>query len=111
MKKPAILIYSLSAALRSAAHALTLDTVTVGDPGNPDDATGYGGVATTYAIGKYEVTINQDAEFLNAVAVTDTYGLYDLEMGTNLNIAGSARVGSSGSYSYSVVGAWERPVT
>ena len=111
MKKPAILIYFLSAALLSEAHGLTLDTVTVGDPGNPDDTTGYGGVATTYAIGKYEVTINQYAEFLNAVAVTDTYDLYLMGMGWDPNIAGITQTGSPGSYAYAVHGDGQRPVT
>ena len=111
MKKPAILIYFLSAALLSEAHGLTLDTVTVGDPGNPDDTTGYGGVATTYAIGKYEVTINQYAEFLNAVAVTDTYDLYLMGMGWDPNIAGITQTGSPGSYAYAVHGDGNRPVT
>ena len=121
MKKPALLIYSLSAVLLSAAHGLTLDTVTVGNPGNPNDPSdgdsttlgvqNYGGVATTYAIGKYEVTLNQYREFLAAVAVTDTYGLYNSSMGTDLNGKGITRTGSSGSYSYAVFGDGNRPVT
>ena len=114
MKAKAILICSISTALLSAAHALTLDTVTIGNPGNPHDpATGglYGGVSYTYAIGKYEVTLNQYREFLEAVAVTDTYGLYHPSMGTNLNIAGISRGGSPGSYAYSVIGDGNRPVT
>ncbi len=77
MKRQAILICSLSAVLLSAAHALTLDTVTIGNPGNPNDPlTGglYGGVSSTYNIGKYEVTLNQYTEFLNAVADTAPLG-------------------------------------
>ena len=94
MKRQAILICSISAVLLSAAHALTLDTVTVGNPGNPDDATGYGGVATTYAIGKYEVTLNQYTEFLNAVADTDAFGLYNPNMGSVPYGLGIARANS-----------------
>ncbi|NDC55032.1 MAG: PEP-CTERM sorting domain-containing protein, partial [Planctomycetia bacterium] len=41
---------------------------------------------------------------LNAVAATDPYSLYNESMATNLFIAGIARSGSSGSYSYSVIG-------
>jgi sulfatase modifying factor 1 len=116
MKSPAILC-SLTAALLCAgatASALTMETVTVGDPGNPNDPlTGglYGGVSYTYNIGKYEVTLNQYTEFLNAVADTDTYGLYNPDMGTSLNIKGITRSGSSGNYSYSVFGDGQRPVT
>lgn len=54
-----------------------LETVPVGDPGNPDDITGYGGVSYDYEIGKYEVTNDQYVEFLNAVASCDLYQLWD----------------------------------
>ena len=55
------------------ARAVTYDLVPVGNAGNANDpATGnlYGGVAYAYAIGTYDVTIGQYAEFLNAVAAT-----------------------------------------
>lgn len=93
------------------ARAVTIDMVTVGDPGNAADTTGYGAVNSTYKIGKYDVTISQYAAFLNAVAASDPYGLYDTNMATNLNIAGISRGGSSGSYSYSVIGGGNRPIT
>ena len=64
-----------------------------------DPATGHGAVAYNYSIDKYDVTVGQYTDFLNAVAATDTYGLYHhASMGTNLNIAGISRSGSSGSY-------------
>ncbi|MEY4243794.1 MAG: hypothetical protein RLZZ245_1379 [Verrucomicrobiota bacterium] len=47
--------------------ALNMETVTVGDPGNAADDTGFGSVPTSFAIGTYEVTNSQYAEFLNAV--------------------------------------------
>jgi sulfatase modifying factor 1 len=75
--------------------------VTVGDPGNaPDSSTGYGGVAYEYNIGKYEVTNAQYAEFLNAVAATDSNNLYNSEMGSNA-LGGITRSSGSGSYIYS----------
>ena len=91
----------------ASARAVTIDLVPVGNPGNANDpATGnlYGGVAYDYQIGKYDVTIGQYAEFLNAVAKTDTYSLYNTSMGTDQNIRGISRTGSPGSYSYSVIG-------
>ena len=95
--------------------AITYETVLVGDPGNPNDSTGYGGVNYLYEIGKYNVTIGQYTAFLNAVAQTDTYSLYNASMGTNLNIAGISRTGSSGSYVYSVMNnggsSANRPIT
>jgi formylglycine-generating enzyme required for sulfatase activity len=88
--------------------------VTVGNPGNVNDpATGsaYGGVSYTYDIGAFDVTLNQYTTFLNAVAQSDPYGLYYGNMGTDGNILGIQRTGSSGSYFYSVVGSGNRPVS
>jgi sulfatase modifying factor 1 len=76
--------------------------VTVGDAGNvADPATGYGAVTHVFKMDQYDVTAAQYAQFLNAVAATDTYGLYTNEMGTSLG-AGITRNGSSGSYTYLV---------
>jgi len=86
------------------AHAVTIDWVTVGDPGNAADTTGYGAVADEYRIGKYEVTIQQYADFLSAVASSDPYLLWIPSMGADPNVAGISRAGSSGSYTYSVIG-------
>ena len=94
-----------------AQPLLTIDTVTVGDAGNAADTTTYGAVADVFAIGKYEVTIGQYTSFLNAVAATDTYSLYNASMATDLNIAGITRAGSSGSFSYSVIGSGSRPIS
>ncbi len=93
-----------------AAQAVTLDFVTVGDAGNANDATGYGGVGYDYQIGTYEVTLLQYTAFLNAVAQTDTYGLYNSSMGTAATIAGIAQANSPGSFVYSVIGDGSRPV-
>ena len=87
------------------AHAVTIDMVTVGNAGNDPDTIGdgFGAVNYSYQIGKYAVTIGQYTDFLNAVATTDTYSLYNTRMATDLNVAGISRTGSSGSYSYSVI--------
>jgi formylglycine-generating enzyme len=85
----------------------SLSFVTVGDPGNvADPATGgtLGSVGYTYQMGTYDVTLAQYTQFLNAVAATDTYGLYNSAMGTGFATLGIAQSGSSGSYSYSVTG-------
>jgi formylglycine-generating enzyme required for sulfatase activity len=90
-------------------------TVPVGNAGNANDTTTnspYGAVAYNYNIGTYDVTLTQYTAFLNSVASTDTYGLYyDLSLGTNMNVAGISRSGSPGSYTYSVIGDGQRPVT
>jgi formylglycine-generating enzyme required for sulfatase activity len=96
------------------ALAVTIPTVPVGNPGNaPDPLTGnlYGSVSYDYRIGTTEVTVGQYTDFLNAVADTDTYALYNTSMATDLGIAGIARTGSSGSYTYSVIGSANKPVT
>ncbi len=106
----------LSMSNLQAQPLVTIDTVAVGDPGNAADTTGYGAVADVFAIGKYEVTIGQYTSFLNAAAATDTYSLYNPSMGSNLNVAGISRVGSDGSYTYSVISnsfgySGNRPIT
>ena len=100
------------------AHAVTIDLVPVGNAGNANDpGTGnvYGGVNYSYQIGKYDVTIGQYTDFLNAVAATDTYSLYSASMATDLNVAGISRSGTSGAYTYSVItnggNSASRPIT
>jgi formylglycine-generating enzyme required for sulfatase activity len=94
----------------------------VGNTGNTGELSGEaaGGLGPTrisgavnypYSIGTYEVTAGQYTEFLNAVAATDTYGLYSESM--YLSPAGCKiqRSGTSGSYTYSVAMEWKnRPV-
>ena len=87
------------------AHAVTIDWVTVGDPGNACDTQPsgcFGTVPYTYRISKYEITNTQYSEFLNAVAKTDTNGLYNATMvdpftGSYAGYGGITRSGSSGS--------------
>jgi formylglycine-generating enzyme len=100
----------------------SLEMVPVGDPGNAPDTvvmsapmydgtTGYGAVAYPYNIGQYEVTAGQYTAFLNVVARTDTYALYNINMASTSNGSGITRSGSSGSYTYSVAGTHvNRPV-
>ena len=98
----------------SVAHAqqpVTIALSTVGNPGNAADTTGYGGVGYTFGIGTYDVTLTQYTAFLNAVAQTDTYGLYDTMLAANTAVAGIQQSGSSGSYTYSIIGNGQRPVT
>ena len=114
-----LLIFSGAASLRAdvfnmPAGQTSLQTVAIGNPGNVSDPTAgsfYGSVAYNYSIGKYDVTISQYTAFLNAVAATDTYGLYNSNMATIANIAGISRSGSSGSYSYNVIGSANKPIT
>ena len=85
------------------AQPVTIATVSVGNPGNAPDSTGFGEVDYTYNIGEYDVTSSQYTAFLNAVAATDTYGLYNSYMsGTHEGNPGIIQSGSSGSYTYSV---------
>ncbi|MGD0283970.1 MAG: SUMF1/EgtB/PvdO family nonheme iron enzyme [Dissulfurispiraceae bacterium] len=89
----------------------SLQFVPVGDPGNAADTlTGYGAVGYTYQMGKYDVTVGQYCQFLNAVAKTDTYGLYYSGMATDYPTLGITQSGSSGNYSYSVTGGYSQGV-
>jgi sulfatase modifying factor 1 len=125
MSRVSSLRWLCSLAIMSVAPALCLavsmDLVPVGNPGNPGELSGNptagiggmaicGGVNYTYQIGRFEVTLGQYTAFLNAVATTDTYALYNPYMwgpwGYQIQ-----RNGASGGYTYSVTPDWaNRPV-
>jgi len=113
LKPFSVWLAALVCLLAAPVGAVTIDMVTVGNAGNANDTGGsfIGAVAYNYQIGKYDVTIGQYTEFLTAVAATDTYSLYSPSMGTDGNIMGISRTGPSGSYSYSVLGSADRPIT
>jgi len=113
LKAFSVWLAALACLLAAPAGAVSIDMVTVGNAGNANDTGGglIGAVAYDYQIGKYDVTIGQYTSFLNAVAKTDTYSLYNSSMGTDLNIAGISQTGGSGSYTYSVLGSANRPIT
>ena len=73
----------------SEADAITIDWVTVGDPGNTADTTGNpnpaGAVADSFQIMKYEFTNQQYTEFLNSVDPngTNPNSVYNASMGSN----------------------------
>lgn len=95
-------VAAVVAASGSAALAVHIETVPVGNAGNADDTegAGYGGVSYDYRIGKYEVTAGQYCEFLNAVAATDTYGLYNGSMDSSSYGCQITQNGTSGNYTY-----------
>ncbi|HEY4235227.1 MAG TPA: SUMF1/EgtB/PvdO family nonheme iron enzyme [Lacipirellulaceae bacterium] len=89
--------------LTQPVQAASIETVLVGNPGNPAQAIGFGSVGYEYRIGKYEVTNDQYVEFLNAKGGgTDPLSLYDpMTMGSTTFRGGIDRAGSFGFYSYS----------
>lgn len=114
--------------LSAGVHAqVVIDTVPVGDTGNEGELSGAGAgghgpdricgaVDYIYNIGRFEVTAGHYAEFLNAVAAEDPYGLYNTNMANTTPEVGGygcniQRGGSPGSYYYSVASEWaNRPV-
>ena len=106
----------------TAVAKVNIETVPVGNAGNAGELSGAGAggsgvdrvcgaVDYGYRIGKYEVTAGQYRDFLNAVAKTDTYGLYNTNMDSSYVGCEIVRSGTSGSYSYSVASDWAaRPV-
>jgi hypothetical protein len=87
------------------AHAVNMDWVEIGAPGNACDLQGqgcFGAVAYPYLIAKYEVTNAQYADCLNAVAATDSNDLCNENMGSGFG-GGLTRSGSSGSFTYSAI--------
>ena len=93
--------------LGSVANAEPIQWVTVGDPGNTGtvrfgSSIEYGAVAASFQIMKYEITNQQYTDFLNSVAATDTYSLYNQLMGSDASFRGGiTQSGSAGSYTYS----------
>jgi formylglycine-generating enzyme required for sulfatase activity len=108
MKARSLLTLAATAALITSATAtVTIDYVSVGNPGNAADTTGYGAVGYAYQIGKYEVTNSQYGAFLNAKGASDSGAIYN----SNMAGTGITQSGSSGSFSYSVTSGFEnKPV-
>jgi len=73
--------------------------ISIGDVGNSADFTGYGHVPYAYLMMQNLVTNNQYALFLNSIAKTDTYNVYNTLMGADSR-GGIVRSGSAGSFSY-----------
>jgi formylglycine-generating enzyme required for sulfatase activity len=95
----------------AAVQGISIVTVPIGNPGNPADMryadqyhpNGWGAVAYTFQMGKTEVTNDQYVAFLNSVAASDAYGLYDTKMGSSSSVRGGIiRQGVSGSFTYAV---------
>lgn len=102
---------TVCASLASFVSAADIETVPVGNAGNLPSAFGFGAVSYAYEAGKYEVTAGQYAEFLNAVAATDTYQLYDTRMWSHNVGCKIERLGDPGSYTYRVASDFaNRPV-
>lgn len=95
-------------------QVIEIETVFVGNAGNPGDAQfdgTFGGVSYDYNMAKYEVTAGQYAVFLNAVGAADPYGLYSAQMWAHAHGCRIRRTGSPGSYAYRLAPAWaNRPV-
>ena len=108
--KPVLTKLLFASVVSSAVHcacaqSVSYALVSVGNAGNANDTTGFGAVSYDYKIGKYEVTIANYTAFLNAVAKTDTYGLWNNAMQSATSIAGITRSGSPGSYVYAAMNA------
>ena len=108
------LILLLAAAFSLLSHPalseVDISWVTVDNAGNacdPQVGGCFGSVAAPYRTAKFEVSNAEYTEFLNAVAATDTNGLYATNMADpTQNIfgyGGITRTGSSGNYSYGAI--------
>jgi formylglycine-generating enzyme required for sulfatase activity len=98
--------------VRFAAAPVAMRWAEIGDPGNACDTQAdgcFGAVAEAFRMSQFEVTNAQYAQFLNAVAATDTNALYHVNMGTSAGVTnttwvgGITRTGSAGSYTYAPI--------
>jgi len=85
------------------ATPITIDWVTVGNPGNAADTTGFGRVNYGYQIMKFEFTNAQYAAFLNAIDPEGTNPnlVYDSNMGSNAR-GGITNTGTTNGSRYAV---------
>jgi formylglycine-generating enzyme len=94
----------------ASARAVTIDWVTVGDPGNVNDTinTGtnpnYGAVADSFQIMKFEFTNSQYTEFLNSVDASGTNpnSVYNSSMGTQVQGGISFTPGNASGSKYAI---------
>ena len=105
-----------------ALASVTVNTVVIGNPGNPGELSGEGAgglgydrvcgaVDYVYRMSQFQVTAGDYTAFLNAVAATDTYELYHPSMWTNEYGCMIEQAGVSGAYAYAVASDWaNRPV-
>lgn len=107
---------ALALALAGPSAAQAIEWVPVGDPGNPNHPTlpsptnGEGSIPYRFDIGKVEVTNDQYAAFLNAVAKDDTNGVWYSLMSSSA-LGGIDRIGSAPDFSYMVkAGYGDKPV-
>lgn len=92
MEKFLFLLAFMTAA--SAAPALDIAWVKVGDAGNAPDKTGHGAVAYEFEVTKHEITVSQYAEFLNAVTTkADPHALWN-------PVQKIVRTGNPGAFKY-----------
>jgi hypothetical protein len=76
------------------------DFVLIEDENNQADTAGIGAVSYSFTISRFLITNNEYVEFLNNMASTDVFELYNSSMSSSRG--GITRSGSSGSYTYSV---------
>jgi formylglycine-generating enzyme required for sulfatase activity len=99
-------VVALLGSLAAPAHAAPVyDWVTVGDPGNTADTNpaGYGAVADSFQIMKFEFTNQQYTDFLNSVDPTGTNpnSVYSASMGSNAR-GGITNTGTTNGSRYAV---------
>ncbi len=106
---PVAISVAAIAVFQAKAEPIEIEWITIDEPGNEADyryeGRGVGAVDYTYRIMKYEVTAGQYTAFLNAVAATDPWNLYnyDMEDPEDEYGCGIVRSGDPGNYTYTVV--------
>ena len=103
-------VAALLGLLAVPARAITIEWVTVGDPGNAPDTTGNpnaaGAVADSFQIMKYEFTNQQYTDFLNSVDPngTNPNSVYNLNMYSDPRAGIRLQSGNASGSKYRVVG-------
>tara|TARA_B100001564_G_scaffold171348_1_gene144041 strand:+ start:11152 stop:14601 length:3450 start_codon:yes stop_codon:yes gene_type:complete len=89
----------LRIAAKTGTSSNRIPLVNVIDRSNANHSSGIGRIDYLYMISKFLITNSQYVDFLNSIASTDTYALYNTNM-AGQTTGGILRFGSSGSYTY-----------
>ncbi|MFM7520808.1 MAG: SUMF1/EgtB/PvdO family nonheme iron enzyme, partial [Planctomycetota bacterium] len=102
----ALVALSLATLAVSHARGVTIDWVTVGNPGNTADTSpsGYGSVAESFQIMKFEFTNSQYTQFLNSIdpSGTNPNTVYNNNMSSNARGGISFTIGNADGAKYAV---------
>lgn len=90
---------STTTSFGDGTNSFSIDFISIGNPANSADTTGFGRVNYSYKISKFEITVSQYIKFLNSKAKSHNSLIWDDTCGA---LGFIERNGVNGSYNYSI---------